>query len=381
MSKPDYYEVLGVSRDASQREIKRAYRKQAMENHPDQNPDDPEAEEKFKLASEAYEVLSDPEQKKIYDQFGHEGLEGAGGGGGRSRGRGRGFTSLDEIFDQFGDIFGDVFNQGGGFGNRRGGRGGRRRGADLRYDMELNFEEAVFGTTRTVEIPGKVECSECDGRGAEPGSSATQCSTCNGAGQVRHSQGFFTLTSTCPDCGGRGEVIDDPCDECGGDGVVQETREVEVDIPAGVDDGTRLRLGGKGEAGTEGGGSGDLYVFLHVKDSDDFTREGDDIHVHAEISFVQAALGCEVEVPALEDETREVTIPPGTQPGDEIPLRGEGVPHVRGSGRGRLVVHVDVTIPTELTDKQRELLAEFAEESDIEIKKGFFDKIKESFGG
>jgi molecular chaperone DnaJ len=378
MSKPDYYEVLGLSQDASQREIKRAYRKQAMENHPDQNPDDPKAEEKFKLASEAYEVLSDPEQKKVYDQFGHEGLEGAGrGGGGRGRGRGRGFTSLDEIFDQFGDIFGDVFE-----GGRRGGRGGgRRRGADLRYDMEVSFEEAVFGTSRTVEIPGRVECSTCDGEGASPGSSATQCSTCGGAGQVRHSQGFFTLTSSCPDCGGRGEVIDDPCEDCGGKGVVEETREVEVDIPGGVDDGTRLRLGGKGEAGTEGAGSGDLYVFLHVKDSDDFRREGDDLHVDAEISFVQAALGCEVDVPTLEDGTKEVTIPPGTQPGDEIPLRGEGVPHVRGSGRGRLVVHVDVTIPTELTEKQRELLAEFAEESDIDIKKGFFDKIKESFGG
>jgi len=375
MSKPDYYEFLGVEKDASEREIKKAYRKAAMEYHPDQNPDDPEAERKFKLASEAYDVLTDPEQRRIYDQFGHEGLEqnaGAGGGRGGRRGGGPGFSSIDEVFDEFGDIFGDVF----GFGGRGRGRGGRQRGADLRYDLEIEFEEAAFGTTKTVELPKHVECEDCGGSGAKPGTSPVECSACGGAGQVRHSQGFFTLTSSCPQCNGEGEIIREKCRECGGQGVIEQTREVSVEVPAGVDDGTRLRLRGEGQSGEQGGRSGDLYVFLHVQPSDTFRREGTDLHLDVDISFIQAILGCEIEIPTLE-ETRDLTVQPGTQHGDTIRLRNEGIQNVRGTSRGDLVAHIRIEIPTDLTDEQRELLEEYAEISDVDYEKGFFEKIKE----
>ena len=370
MSKPDYYEVLGVSEDASEREIKKAYRKAAMENHPDQNPDDPEAEKRFKLASEAYEVLSDSEQRRIYDQFGHEGLKGAGGGR-RGRGGGPGFSSIDEVFDQFGDIFGDVFGFGG-----RGRGGGQRRGADLRYDMELEFEDAAFGTTKTIELPKHVECETCEGSGAKPGTSANTCTACGGAGQVRHSQGFFTLTSTCPECGGRGEQIDEKCPDCRGRGIKEETREVKVEIPAGVDDGTRLRLRGEGQAGEQGTPSGDLYVFLNIKPSDTFERDGSDLRLDVNISFVHAILGCDVEIPTLED-TFDLTIPPGTQHGSEIPLKNKGIERIRGRGRGRLIATVKIDIPTDINKKQQELLYEYAEVSDIDIKKSFWDKLKD----
>lgn len=369
MSKPDYYEFLGVDRDASEREIKKAYRKAAMEYHPDQNPDDPEAEKNFKLASEAYDVLTDPEKRRIYDQFGHEGLEQGAARGGR-RG-GPGFSSIDEVFDEFGDIFGDVF----GFGSR-GRRGRRNQGADLRYDLELEFEEAAFGTTKTIELPKRVDCDNCDGSGAKPGTSPTECSACGGAGQVRHSQGFFTLASTCPQCNGRGETIREKCSKCRGQGVIEETREVSVDIPAGVDDGTRLRLRGEGQSGGQGGRSGDLYVFLDVQPSETFERDGADLHLDVELSFVQAILGCEVEIPTL-DGTRDLTVRPGTQHGDTIRLRNEGIQKIRGSGRGALVATIEIELPTELTDEQRELLEEYAELSDVDIKKGFFDRIKE----
>jgi molecular chaperone DnaJ len=378
MSKPDYYEVLGVSKDASEDEIKKAYRKAAMENHPDQNPDDPEAEKQFKLAAEAYDVLSDPEKRKVYDQYGHEGLQGSagrrGGRGGRG-GRRQGFSSIDEVFDQFGDIFGDVF--GGGMG---GGRGRRDRGADLRYDMELEFEEAAFGTTKEVEIPSRVECDNCNGSGAKPGTSPTSCRTCDGRGQVRQSQGFFTLASTCPQCNGRGEIIEDKCTECGGKGVVEETREVKVEVPAGVDDGTRLRLTGEGETGQSGARSGDLYVFLHVQPHETFEREGADLHVDVDISFVQAILGADVEVPTLKGN-EEITIKPGTQHGDEFRLRNEGIEKIRGRGLGDLIATVNIDIPTDLKDEQRELLEEYAELSDVDIKKGFFEKIKDRVTG
>jgi molecular chaperone DnaJ len=375
MSKPDYYDVLGVSRDASEREIKKAYRKAALENHPDRNPDDEEAEKKFKLASEAYEVLKDPQKRKIYDQYGHEGLEGAMGGGGRGRRSAQGFSSIDEIFNNFGDIFGDVF---GGRG-RRGG-GGAQRGADLRYDLTLEFEEAAFGTTKEIEIPYRVDCSTCDGSGAKPGTTPETCSTCGGHGQVRHSQGFFTLSSSCPDCGGSGEVIREKCPDCHGEGLVEDRRDVSVEVPPGVDSGTRLRLRGKGESGAKGGPDGDLYVFLEVEPSDTFSRDGDDLHVSRPISFVQAALGCEVEVPKLGGDSETVTLEPGTQHGDQKVLRNEGIQHVRGRGRGDLIVDIEIEIPTELSDKQRELLAEYAEVSDVDVAKGFFDKLKEKIG-
>lgn len=370
MSTRDYYEILGVSRDATDKELKKAYREKALKYHPDRNPDTDGAEKKFKEASEAYEVLSDPQKRKIYDQYGREGLRGAAGG----RRGAAGFDSMDDIFSQFGDIFGDMF----GFGGGRRRRGGPKRGADMRYDLELTFEEAAFGTTKNLTIPRHEHCEACDGSGAEPGTSPTTCTSCQGRGQVHHRQGFFTLSSTCPECNGSGEKITDPCAECGGEGQVRVEQEVEVEVPAGVDSGTRLRLRREGENGSRGAPRGDLYVFLHVEESDTFERDGADLHVREEISFVQAALGCEVEVPTLEEESETVAVRPGTQHGDTRKLKNQGIANVKGSGRGDLFVHFDVTIPEDLSKKQRELLEEFAEESGIEVKpQGFFKKMKE----
>ncbi len=368
MNKRDYYEVLGVSKDASDKELKRAYRKLAMQYHPDRNPDNPEAEQKFKEASEAYEVLSDAEKRARYDRFGHEGLR----GGGRA-----GFNDMDDIFNQFGDIFGDMF----GFGGGRRRRGGPQRGADMRYDLELSFEEAAFGTTKELTIPRHVDCETCDGSGAKPGTSPTTCETCQGRGQVHHRQGFFTLSSTCPHCNGEGEIISDPCPDCNGEGKTKVERQVEVTIPAGVDAGTRLRLRQEGENGSRGAPRGDLYVFLHVQESEHFQRDGADLHHKKEISFVEAALGADISVPTLEDE-QEITISPGTQHGDTKILKNEGLAKLRGSGRGNLIVHFDITIPTDLSKRQRELLEEFAELSDIDVKSaGFFKKMKEKLSG
>ncbi len=373
MSKRDYYEVLGVSKGATGKELKKAYRKLAMKHHPDRNPGDSDAEQKFKEASEAYEVLSDPDKRALYDQFGHEGLRGAGAGG-----PGAGFDSMDDIFSQFGDIFGDMF----GFGGQRR-RGGPRRGADMRYDLELSFEEAAFGTSKKLTIPRHVECETCDGSGAKPGTSPTTCATCKGRGQVHHRQGFFTLSSTCPHCKGSGEQISDPCTECGGKGKTRVDREVEVQVPAGVDSGTRLRLRQEGESGSRGAPPGDLYVFLQVQPSETYERDGADLHLRKEISFVQAALGCEIEVPTLEDDAEEtITVEPGTQHGDTKVLKNEGIAKIQGSGRGNLTVHFDVKIPTKLSKKQRELLEAFAEDADIPFKSGgFFKKMKEKLSG
>ncbi len=366
MSKRDYYEVLGVGRDATDKELKKAYRKKAMDFHPDRNPGDAEAEAKFKEAAEAYEVLSNPEKRSLYDRFGHEGVRGAG--------RGPGFGSMDDVFSQFGDIFGDVFGFGGGGGRRRGGP---QRGPDLRYDLELTFEEAAFGTAKNLTIPRHIPCSTCEGSGAKAGTSPTTCPTCQGRGQVHHRQGFFTLSSTCPQCRGSGQHIADPCADCDGSGQERVEREVEVKIPAGVDTGTRLRLREEGEGGSRGGPPGDLYVFLHVAESEVFERDGEDLHVRQEISFVQAALGCEVEVPTLGEPT-VVTVKPGTQYGDKKVLKNEGIARVRGSGRGDIVVHFDVKIPTALSKKERELLEAYAEEAEIPVKSGgFFKKMKE----
>jgi molecular chaperone DnaJ len=369
--KRDYYEILGVSKNASEDELKKAYREIALENHPDRNPDDPEAEKKFKEASEAYEVLSDPDKRRVYDQYGHDGLKGHER---RQKRGGAGFQDVDDIFNEFNDIFGDMF--GGGFG----GRGQRqRRGADLRYDLEIEFEEAAFGATKTVSIPKKERCDNCDGSGAKPGTSPTRCPTCHGKGQVQHTQGFFTLSSTCSSCNGRGKVIEEKCSECGGQGVQKVEEDVSVKIPAGVEHGTKLRLRNKGENAPKGGQAGDLYVILHVKPSETFDRDGADLHVDVDISFVQAALGCDIEVPTLEDEPQEVVFEPGTQHGDKKKLRRKGLQKVgrRKSGRGDIIAHANIQIPEELDKKQKELLKEFAEVSDIPIKKGMFEKFKE----
>ncbi|QDG54020.1 molecular chaperone DnaJ [Persicimonas caeni] len=372
MTKRDYYQVLGVSRDASESEIKRAYRKLAMKFHPDRNPDDPDAEANFKEAAEAYEVLADAEQRQIYDRFGHEGLSGQGGGPG-----GPGFHDINDIFAEFGDIFGDMF----GFGSGTSGRGGQSRGADLRYDLELSFEEAAFGTTKTIVIPRHSECAHCEGSGAEPGTEPLSCETCGGQGQVQHTQGFFTLSSTCPQCNGAGELIEEECQDCSGTGVVEEEREVSVKVPAGVGSGTRLRLRGEGETGRAGGERGDLYVFLHVEPSEVFERDGADLHYTAELSFIQAALGCEVEVPTL-GEPKRVTFEPGTQYGDTKVLRDEGIQQLGSSRRGNLLVHARLATPTDLSDEQRRLLEEYARLSGIELgeDKAELEEVSEKTG-
>lgn len=375
MEKRDYYEVLSVAKDADAHTIKKAYRKLAMKLHPDRNPDDKEAEERFKEAAEAYEVLSDGEKRKIYDQFGHQGLRSGGGGRG-------GFSSVEDIFNHFGDIFGlgDLFGMGG---RGRGGRGrsGPSRGPDLRYDLEIAFEEAVFGTKKTIEVPRTEACSTCGGDGAEPGSEPTVCSMCKGNGQVHHTQGFFSVAITCPTCKGQGRTISKPCKGCNGDGRIANTRRVTVQIPGGVDEGSRLRLRHEGEAGRNGGPPGDLYVYIFVKPHAELKREGMHLYTERTLSFVEAALGTTLTVPSLEGE-QELEIEPGTQHGEQLSIRGLGVPSLRDKdARGDLVIIIGVEIPKKLSKRQREILNDYAEESGIEVSKkkgGLFEKLKSS---
>jgi len=344
MDKPDFYEVLGVSREADEKVIKKAYRKLAMQYHPDHNPGDPEAEEQFKLAAEAYDVLRDPEKRRLYDTYGHAGLSNQGFSG---------FSGADDIFSHFADIFGDFFSGGGGR------RGGPARGPDLRYDMQITFEEAAFGTRKAITVPRNNPCETCDGSGAKPGSKPVVCKMCGGRGQVHHNQGFFTLATTCPTCRGAGSTIAHPCKDCRGKGTERVEREVTVRIPAGVDNGTRLRLRGEGESGGRGGPAGDLYVFLAVAAHAEFQRDGVDLHLLREISFVQAALGTHLTVPTL-GEPKQVEIRPGTQPNSQVQLRGEGIADINGRGRGSLVIHLRVTIPTTLAEGEREALIAYA---------------------
>ena len=375
MSKRDYYEVLGVDRGASEGDIKKAYRRVAMKFHPDRNPDDSEAEEKFKEASEAYEVLSDGEKRAAYDQFGHDAVAGGAGGAG-----GAGFGNFSDIF---GDVFGDIF--GGG----RGGRAGPRRGSDLQYNMELTLEEAVSGITREIRIPTLASCGTCDGSGAKPGSKPSTCGTCGGLGQVRMTQGFFQVQQTCPKCRGRGSIITDPCQDCHGAGRVEEAKTLSVKIPAGVDTGDRIRLSGEGEAGPEGGPPGDLYVQVMVKEHEIFQRDGRNLYCEVPISFIDAALGGELEVPTLSGRVK-LKVPPETQTGKLFRLRGKGVASVRGGGPGDLLCRVVVETPVNLNARQKELLKELQEELDgggsghhsprktswFEGVKGFFDNFK-----
>ena len=348
MSKRDYYEVLGVSKNASDDELKKAYRRLAMKYHPDRNPDDKDAESKFKEASEAYEVLSDGQKRAAYDQFGHAGVGGAAGGGGAGFGAGG-----------FGDIFGDVFSD--IFGAAAGGGGRQRvyRGSDLRYNLKLDLEKAVFGDTVKIRIPTWETCERCDGDGAEPGSTPQQCPTCHGAGQVRMQQGFFSVQQTCPHCGGRGEVISNPCNTCHGQGRVQKQKTLSVKVPPGVDTGDRIRLSGEGEAGEHGGPPGDLYVQIEVKPHEIFTRDGSHLRCTVPIDIASAALGGEMEVPTLEGKV-QLKIPPETQSGKVFRLRGKGVKSVRGTGQGDLLCQVQVETPVNLSKRQKELLEEFA---------------------
>jgi len=349
MAKRDYYEILGVSRNASQEELKKAYRKLAMKYHPDRNPGDQKAEEHFKEAKEAYEVLADERKRAAYVQFGHAGVEGAGGFGG-----GAGGFNFNDIFGDIGDLFGDMFG-----GRRTGGRSHAQRGADLRYNLELTLEQAIHGTSVEIKIPTLTNCEECNGSGARKGSNPTTCTTCNGMGQVRIQQGFFTIQQTCPTCHGEGKVITNPCKKCHGHGRLQHTKTLSVKIPAGVDEGDRIRLAGEGEAGTQGGETGDLYVQVSIKQHAIFTREGNHLHCEVPISFVTAAMGGEVEVPTL-DGTVNLHIPAETQSGKILRLRGKGVKSLRNGLTGDLFCCVMVETPINLTGKQKELLREFA---------------------
>ncbi len=356
----DFYEILGVSRDAEAVVIKKAYRKLALKYHPDRNPGDKVAEEKFKEATEAYEVLSDDRKRRIYDTYGHEGLKNSGHSGP---------GNFEDIFSSFGDLFGDLFG-----GGRRRDPNAPTQGDDLRYDMEITFDEAVHGVTKEVEITKRETCWTCEGSGLRPGHQPRMCPTCHGRGQVMRSQGFFQVSSTCPQCRGAGRIITDPCNDCGGEGLVNKKKKVSIKIPAGVDTGARMRLRGEGEGGRRGGPSGDLYVVIHVKPHEFFHRDGQTIFLQFPISMSQAALGCEVEIPTIY-ENEKLKIPPGTQSGDRITLRGQGVVGLRSGSRGDMVVEIQVRIPRKLTRRQKEILREFDEICREQEEEGFFSRL------
>ena len=346
MEKRDYYDVLGVGRDADAAECKRAYRKLALKYHPDRNPDSKDAEDRFKEASEAYSVLSDPEKRNRYDRFGHAGLSGNGG------------FNPGDFPDIFGDLFGDLFGMG------RSGRSGARRGDDLQYELDLDFEEAVFGCNKELRIPRIGQCDRCDGSGCEPGSQRVRCGNCGGRGQVYTRQGFLTVAATCSRCRGTGQSINDPCTKCRGRGQSREQRKREVRIPAGVDDGTQIRLSGEGNSGSLGGPNGDLYVLVHVRPHEVFRREKADLHCTVQINVAQAVLGARVRIPTLEGD-EILSVKPGTQSGSRLMIRGRGVHQLQSSRRGNLYAHIKVDIPRKLTKHQRRL----------------FEDLSKSFGG
>jgi molecular chaperone DnaJ len=357
MAKRDYYEVLGVAKGASKDDIKKAYRRIAVTNHPDKNPGDKAAEERFKEATEAYEVLADEKKRQTYDQFGFAGLEGMQGGGG--------FSDFSHAFRDFEDIFGDfsgIFESFFGGGRRRSGRGSAPRGADLRYDLEVSFEEAAFGTQREVGFRRSTTCENCNGSGAEPGTSKKTCPSCGGAGQVRRSSGFFSIASTCPTCGGVGYVLEDPCKNCRGSGTQEKERRIKVTIPPGMESGKRIALKGEGDAGPNGGTAGDLFVVVHVKPHEYFERHGSDIYCVIPISITQAALGGEIMVPTLKGKQAKVKIPPGTQNDRVLRLKGEGIPVLHNPDRrGDMYIKILVTVPGNLSGKAKSLLRELAE--------------------
>ncbi len=370
--KRDFYEVLGVSRTATEQEIKSSYRKLALQYHPDRNPENPEAEEKFKECSEAYAVLADTEKRARYDRFGHAGVSGNGPSAG-------GFDP--SVFNDFQDIFGDLFGFGEMFGQGSRRRTRAQRGGDMREDITLEFEEAVFGVTKQVQIRRLETCAECKGDGAAPGKAPINCTTCGGRGQIRYQQGFFAVARTCNTCGGTGKLIVDPCKKCKGRGRVKRERMVTVKVPAGVEEGARILYSGEGEAGIYDGPPGDLYVVLHVKEHSFFHREGSDLHCVIPISFTQAALGTEIQVPTLEGQQR-LQVAEGTQTGTTLRLRNKGVPVLNGHGRGDLYVELKVQTPAKLSKRQRELLAELENEGAVENKpvdRGLIDKVKDMF--
>jgi len=372
VAKADYYEVLGVSREAGDQELKSAYRKQALKYHPDRNPGDHAAEEKFKQASEAYQVLSDADKRAAYDRYGHAGLSGQGSGFG-----GGPFAGGVDIGDIFGDLFGEMFNVGGS--QQRSTR--QKRGDDLRFDLTIDFEEAVFGSETEVRIRRLETCPTCQGRGSASGRGPTVCSQCQGRGQLRYQQGFFSVARTCGACGGAGSIIGDPCQTCRGETRVTSELKLNVKVPPGVEDGTRIRYGGEGDAGRAGGPKGDLYIVLSVRAHEFFDRKGNDLHCVIPISFPQAALGTEIEIPGI-DGPVSLKIPEGTQSARELRVRGRGVPYLNEKGRGDLVVKVVVQIPRKLSRTQRELIKGLAESLSVENKPtspGLLDKMKDLF--
>ena len=377
MAKKDYYEVLDVARNATDEEIKKAYRKLAMKYHPDRNQDNPSAEEKFKEVKEAYEMLSDPDKRAAYDQYGHAGVDPNMGAGGFGGGFGGGSP-----FGDFGDIFGDIFGNMGG-ARQRGPQ--VYRGSDLRYTMEISLEDAANGKVTQIRVPSWEECDACHGSGAEPGTSAETCPTCKGQGQVRMSQGFFSVQQTCPTCHGSGKHIPSPCKKCHGQGKTKTQKTLEVNIPAGIEDGMRIRNAGKGEPGVNGGPAGDLFVEIHIKHHPVFERDGTDLHCTIPLAFTQAALGGEIEVPTLHGKAH-MTIPEGTQTGQVFRLRGKGMPHVRSASTiGDLYVHVELEVPVKLTSEQKDLIRQFEEslkhggEKHNPKANGWFDKVKDFF--
>ena len=377
MAKRDYYETLGVSRGASDAEIKGAFRKLAKECHPDRNNGDSRSEQRFKEVNEAYEALKDPQRRAAYDRFGHAAFDGSMGGAG-AHGFGADFSaSMSAMFD---DLFGEFM---GGRGRGRA-RSGRERGADLRYNMEITLVEAYTGKTAQVRVPTSVTCEACSGSGAKPGTAPATCRTCGGAGRVRASQGFFTIERTCPSCQGRGEMIEDPCASCNGTGRVLRERTLSVNIPAGVEDGTRIRLAGEGEAGMRGGPPGDLYIFLAIKPHEFFQRDGADVFCRVPISMITAALGGQIEVPTLDGGRTRVKVPEGSQTGKQFRMKGKGMPVLRSSATGDMFIQVEVETPKNLSPKQRKILEEFeraSTESTSPESTGFFARVKEFFEG
>lgn len=361
IAKRDYYDILGVDRNATDEQLKANYRKLALKYHPDRNPGSQEAEEKFKEAAEAYEVLRDPTKRNIYDHYGHEGLQGTGFSG---------FRGFEDIFSSFTDIFDDFF----GFGTGRRSRTAARRGADLRYDLTMSFMDAAFGIETEIDIEKLQTCSACEGTGCQSGTYPEDCHQCGGTGQISRSQGFFSIRTTCPNCRGEGRTIPSPCPECRGTGQVERAGKVALKIPAGVDTGSRLRLTGEGESGARGGPPGDLYVYISVKPHDFFKRNNNDIICQVPISFVQAALGADINVPTLTGE-KKLHIPKGTQPGEVFQFKGEGIPSLRGYGKGNQIIQVLVKTPTGLTKKQEALLEEFAKMESAKLS----NKIKKMF--
>jgi molecular chaperone DnaJ len=380
MAKPDFYDLLGVNRSASADEIKKAYRKKAKELHPDRNSDNPNAEAQFKEINEAYDVLKDPERKAAYDRYGHAAFDG--GMGGAPRGGPQGFGGGGDFASAFSDVFEDLF---GDFVGGRGGGGRSRasRGSDLRYNLRVTLEEAYSGTRKTIRVPRLSECDGCNGSGAEGGAEPVTCPTCSGMGKVRAQQGFFTVERTCPTCGGAGQIVKNPCKSCGGAGRKEKEANLSVNIPAGVETGTRIRLSGEGEAGLRGGPAGDLYIFVNVAEHALFKRDAMNLYCRVPVSVTRAALGGEVEVPTIDGGRSRVKVPAGSQSGKQMRLRGKGMPALRGAGHGDMLIELAVETPVNLTARQKELLEEFEKlsaENNPETS-GFFDKVKGFWDG